>query len=145
MNAEQILSIIKTSEGCVFWPYCKFKTGYGNVRFNGKKMRAHRVVYLLTKGDIPDGLFVCHKCDNKDCINPDHLFLGTNSENILDASSKGRTRRSKLSEDDVSVIRKITASRLMKQDDVVDMFKCSKATIWRVCNNLNYPVRKEIK
>lgn len=64
--------------------------GYGIVCLGGKKCYTHRTAYELTHGEIPDGLFVCHRCDVPTCCNPNHLFLGTNKENIHDALKKGR-------------------------------------------------------
>ena len=61
--------------------------------FRGKQTGTHRVSWILTFGEIPDGLFVLHRCDNPPCLNPQHLFLGTHLENIADKISKGRQTR----------------------------------------------------
>lgn len=71
---------------CWLWTGYKLKQGYG--QFRSKK--THRLAYVHTKGDIPDGMFVCHKCDNPPCCNPDHLFLGTAQDNMTDKVNKGR-------------------------------------------------------
>lgn len=65
-------------------------TGYGQSWMNGKVMTAHRAMWTLTFGPIPEKMFVCHKCDNRKCCNPEHLFLGTQKDNIQDMFKKGR-------------------------------------------------------
>ncbi len=83
--------------GCWFWDKSLNPAGYGKIVFNGlsgKIWLAHRASYELFKGEIPKGLHVLHKCDQPACVNPDHLWLGTNEENIQDRINKGRSFRS---------------------------------------------------
>ncbi len=75
---------------CTEFPGCKDNNGYGLKRKKGKLYKAHRLAWIEAYGEIPKTLFVCHKCDNPACINLDHLFLGTNSDNMKDMYSKGR-------------------------------------------------------
>lgn len=77
--------------GCWLWTAGRFTTGYGMFYYNGKHVLAHRFSYQQFVGDIPEGYFVCHKCDTPLCVNPDHLFAGTRLENMQDMSRKGRT------------------------------------------------------
>lgn len=77
-------------DGCWYWLGPLSSGRYGTICFNGKNERVHRVSYILSKGPIAKGLCVCHSCDNEKCINPDHLWLGTQVENIYDMVNKGR-------------------------------------------------------
>ncbi|HEU4344056.1 MAG TPA: HNH endonuclease signature motif containing protein [Candidatus Binatia bacterium] len=75
---------------CWLWTGAVGKHGYGKTSWNNENWRTHRVSWVLTNGIIPEGLYVCHKCDVKLCCNPHHLFLGTPKDNAYDMIEKGR-------------------------------------------------------
>lgn len=72
------------------WPWKGREKGYGQARFGGQAISAYRLAYILEKGEVPEGMVVCHSCDNPPCCNPAHLWVGTHSENTLDMVKKGR-------------------------------------------------------
>jgi hypothetical protein len=74
--------------GCWIWIGAMSDTGYGSLSFHGRKMNAHRAAYLAYKGKIPHGNDVCHRCDVRICVNPNHLFIGSRSDNMQDWISK---------------------------------------------------------
>lgn len=79
-------------EECWPWIAGKFTNGYGQFRAGKRKVKAHRCAYELTNGHIEDGLRVLHRCDNPPCCNPQHLFKGTDLDNVRDCVLKGRHR-----------------------------------------------------
>ena len=88
-------SIPEPNSGCWLWEgYCN-PDGYGQRKINGKSIRMHRLSFELYNGGIPANLHVLHRCDNPMCCNPEHLFLGTHSDNMKDMWSKGRHVRPK--------------------------------------------------
>jgi hypothetical protein len=86
---------IKGNNDCWDFKYGKTQAGYGHINDRGKNIYAHRFAWELTNGVIPDGLLVCHHCDNPGCCNPSHLFLGTTADNMHDRDAKGRNNKGK--------------------------------------------------
>jgi hypothetical protein len=89
---EFLMEHVRADGECLVWTGATTSAGYGTVRFNRTQWRAHRAVYTIVHGPIPSGLLVCHTCDNPPCVAPEHLFLGTNADNMRDKIVKGRLR-----------------------------------------------------
>ena len=78
---------------CWEWTGCCFTSGYSEIAFQYRVLRAHRISYEMHKGGITANLYVCHTCDNPPCVNPAHLFLGTAQDNATDSKLKGRKKQ----------------------------------------------------
>lgn len=109
--------------------------GYGVFSWESKSVKAHRFVWETTNGDIPAGMFICHKCDNRPCCNPDHLFLGTHEDNMADMTRKGREAKGEmngsaiLTEKEVMAIRKEYAHGNVSCQELGDKYGVAGATI----------------
>jgi len=105
--------VIPNERGCILWIGPVDGNGYGAVAWEGRSQGAHRLAWIDANGPIPDGLDVLHKCDVPKCVNPDHLFLGTQADNVADMDAKGRRvtphgvdhKRAKITPADVLAIR----------------------------------------
>ncbi len=84
---------IRGNNSCWEWIGCKDIKGYGRVKYHRKVVAAHRIAYKLFFGSIPSNMQVLHKCDNRVCCNPSHLYLGTNSDNVRDKVARNRQYR----------------------------------------------------
>lgn len=140
---------IKLDNGCWQWTANISTNGYGQISRNKTTCRAHRIAYNLYIGEIPEGMVVCHKCDNKLCVNPDHLFIGTQEDNIRDCLNKdrnaygSRNAKAKLKEDDIFSI-KVRYKNGVTMQEIGNIFGVSKNTISQVINNKTWAkIKKE--
>lgn len=143
---QRFWSQVDKSGDCWLWTGNKTKDGYGRIRVNGKQTRAHRAVWLLTHGSLPPvGTLMCHKCDVRACVRPDHLFVGTYKDNSQDAISKGRALigvanpRAKLSEQDVIDIRRRADPKLRNLSKIAREYAVTNALIGKILRREIWP------
>lgn len=133
--------------GCWLWAGTYQSQGYGVANHKKVKGLAHRLSYTLHKGPIPDGMHVCHTCDNPACVNPDHLWIGTHQDNHKDKVNKGRAsggslkgmahNMRKLTDDSVREIRRLCSDGFT-QTGVGRLFGVSQGQVWAIVTGRNW-------
>lgn len=125
---------------CIWWTGSVNRDGYGTIRSGKSVFKAHRAAYEIAVGPVPNGMCVLHRCDNPGCVNPEHLFLGTQAENMADAVYKGRHKtpkvrgeahaNSKLTEEQVIAIRASQCS----QKSIAKQFGITQSNVSQIKN-----------
>lgn len=134
-----------SQSGCWNWLGSKTTAGYGLLRVNTRWMYAHRAAYSFKVGPIPKGMCVCHHCDNKGCVNPGHLFIGTANDNNQDMFRKGRNKRgskyptAKLTE--ASAVKVFRSG--LPQRVIAALFGIAQSTVSKIKSGSRY--KEEIK
>jgi len=135
--ADRFWVKVDKSGGCWEWTAGKNAGGYGQIGFDGKMRAAHRISWIMENGIIPKGMLICHVCDNRACVNPAHLFLGTHKDNTQDAVKKGRMANgessglSRLTEKQVLSIRREYAEG-KTQLELARKYNVSRITIHKI-------------
>lgn len=127
-------------DDCWLWTGCINKEdGYGQVGIGGKKLKAHRVSWVIAHGEIPKGVDVLHICDNPPCMNPHHLFLGTHTDNMLDMVNKGRhSGGNKILTDAMVVGMRELYSGGTNMCQLAKMYGVHRQTIWRAIHGITW-------
>jgi len=128
---------VVAQDTCWEWQKGKHRHGYGVTNEGGKDMLSHRVSWLITNGPIPAGLCVLHRCDNRACCNPHHLFLGTQADNMTDKAQKGRGGV-KLNTFQVRTIRRLLEFGTLCQREIGEMFGVSQVAVSTIKLNKNW-------
>ncbi len=117
---------------CWNWLGHKNKLGYGTIDIKYKSVLAHRFFWSLYYGDIPKGFQINHKCDNPSCVNPAHLYLGTQKDNVKDRVNRNRSNTSTLTKNDVINIRCLRKEGKL-YSEIAQLFNINQSSIGRIC------------
>lgn len=138
-DSKRFWAKVDKTNSCWNWTAAKGAKGYGRFKLNGKLVSPHAISYQIHNDDYDSTKDVCHKCDNPSCINPEHLFLGTRTQNVLDSIQKGRWNgnptkgadhpSSKLTDKDVMLIKAILKYSDLNVVQIAKMFSVSLTTI----------------
>lgn len=131
------------NSGCWLWGGDQ-RNGYGKACYEGKYYALHRLSWSLVNGPIPEGLFICHKCNVKTCVNPDHLYAGTQTQNMADRKRTGKpwgpkgenTGKAVLTDRDVIEIRRLKSERSVK--DIAALYNMSASTVFKILSRTTW-------
>jgi len=143
-DKDRFFEKVEFTESCWIWKGGKKKSGHGVFYFNGRLTPAHRFSYEFHKGKIGKELYVCHKCDNPPCVNPEHLFPGTQKENMRDCVHKKRhafgerVKNSELNKYKVEEILHIYSGGFLDQYELGELFNVSRTTIQAIINGRSW-------
>jgi len=138
---------IRGEDECWPWKAVQHRQGYGRFRLGRRMVLAHRIAWELEHGPIPEGMCVCHTCDNPRCVNPAHLFAASQLENIADAVEKGRRAnrrgekngRAKLTEEKVREIRRLYTTGRHSQRELGERFGVIESHVGRIVRREVWP------
>lgn len=130
-----------TESGCWIWMHALDVQGYGALEFLGaQNVKAHRLSWEVYRGPIPKGMHVCHCCDIPCCVNPDHLFLGTHTDNMRDKAKKGRAPRGESHCDAILTDADVLAIRRSNETNqaLADRYGVGLTTLWKARNGVTW-------
>ena len=148
--AERFWRWVDKSGDCWLWVGTRARNGYGTIQIggaSGRRRLTHRVAWELTNGPIPAGVHILHRCDTPACVNPDHLWLGTQSDNLRDMAAKGRqglqkhpahTHTAKLTPEDVQAIRRRYAAGGIQQKTLAQEYGVDGRSISAVVHRITW-------
>jgi hypothetical protein len=151
--AARLWANVQQDGECWLWQGTKRNGQHGSMSVHDAPVYVHRISYEVHVGPIPKGLNVCHRCDRPACVNPDHLFLGTQADNVADMETKGRARKrgatgernpnARLTDAEVLELRRLAASGA-SQRSVARRFSCTQATVWRIIHGKTRSVARDV-
>ena len=137
--------ILASESDCWLWEK-SLTFGYGNATWEGQAIYAHRLSWIIHNGPIPEGMLVCHHCDVKNCVNPEHLFVGTQKDNMQDCAKKGRVKAFPSAEEhpltpfkwsDIYEIRKLYRDG-MSFNALSKKYRVCRSSITKICRNKSW-------
>lgn len=148
---EQLYRFIKDFNPEHCWDFQGYvhKSGYGRIKLNQKYFYAHRYSFEVHNGPIPEGLCVCHKCDNRKCVNPNHLFFGTQQENIADMCRKKRNKKhekhhnARLTMTKAREIRNLCSEKKLSHTEIAKLFGVKREAISKIHQGIRW--KEDIK